>query len=41
MSAPGRPQGEFRSAQHEGAPLTPHGRPMGEVAAVCITEVSR
>ncbi|MEP7303098.1 MAG: AMP-binding protein [Caldimonas sp.] len=30
MSPPGRPKGEYRSAQHEGAPLTPPGRPKGE-----------
>jgi len=30
MSAPGRPKGEFRSAQHEGTPASPPGRPKGE-----------
>ncbi len=30
MSPPGRPKGEFRSAQHEGAPVSPPGRPKGE-----------
>ncbi len=29
-SPPGRPKGEYRSAQHEGAPVTPPGRPEGE-----------
>ncbi len=30
MSPPGRPKGEYRSAQHEGSPLSPPGRPKGE-----------
>jgi hypothetical protein len=30
MSPPGRPKGEFRSAQHEGALASPPGRPKGE-----------
>ena len=30
MSPPGRPKGEYRSAQREGNPLTPPGRPKGE-----------
>ena len=30
MSPPGRPKGEYRSAQHEGAPVSPPGRPKGE-----------
>ena len=30
MSPPGRPKGEYRSAQHEGAPVNPPGRPKGE-----------
>ncbi len=30
MSPPGRPKGEFRSAQHEGSPMSPPGRPKGE-----------
>ena len=30
MSAPGRPKGEYRSAQHEGTPVSPPGRPKGE-----------
>ena len=30
MSPPGRPKGEFRSAQHEGTPVSPPGRPKGE-----------
>ncbi len=30
MSPPGRPKGEFRSAQHEGTRVSPPGRPKGE-----------
>ena len=30
MSPPGHPKGEYRSAQHEGTPVTPPGRPKGE-----------
>ena len=30
MSRPGRPKGEYRSAQHEGSPVRPKGRPKGE-----------
>ena len=30
MNPPGRPKGEYRSAQHEGAPVNPLGRPKGE-----------
>jgi len=30
MSPPGRPEGEYRSAQHEGTPASPPGRPEGE-----------
>ena len=30
MSLPGRPEGEYRSAQHEGNPLSLPGRPEGE-----------
>ena len=30
MSPPGRPKGEYRSAQREGNPVTPPGRPKGE-----------
>ena len=30
MSPPGRPKGEYRSAQHEGIPMSPPGRPKGE-----------
>ncbi len=29
MSPPGRPKGEYRSAQHEGSPVSPPGRPKG------------
>ncbi len=30
MSPKGRPEGEYRSAQHEGSPVNPKGRPEGE-----------
>ena len=30
MSPPGRPKGEYRSAQREGTPVRPPGRPKGE-----------
>jgi len=30
MSPPGRPKGEYRSAQHGGYPVRPPGRPKGE-----------
>ncbi|HSV81740.1 MAG TPA: efflux transporter outer membrane subunit, partial [Ramlibacter sp.] len=30
MSPPGRPKGEYRSAQHGGSPVRPPGRPKGE-----------
>jgi len=30
MSPPGRPKGEYRSAQHEGSRVSPPGRPKGE-----------
>ena len=30
MNPPGRPKGEYRSAQHEGAPVNPPGRPKRE-----------
>jgi predicted phosphodiesterase len=30
MSPPGRPKGEYRSAQHEATPVSPPGRPKGE-----------
>jgi len=30
MSPKGRPEGEYRSAQHEGTPVSPKGRPEGE-----------
>jgi hypothetical protein len=30
MSRPGRPKGEYRSAQREGTPVRPPGRPKGE-----------
>ena len=38
MSAPGRPKGEFRSAQHEGTPVSAPGRPKANTA-VRSTEV--
>ena len=30
MSPKGRPEGEYRRAQHEGPPIRPKGRPEGE-----------
>ena len=30
MSPPGRPKGEYRSAQREGTPVSAPGRPKGE-----------
>ncbi len=30
MSPTGRPEGEYRSALHEGSPVSPTGRPEGE-----------
>jgi hypothetical protein len=30
MSAKGRPEREYRSAQREGTPVSPPGRPKGE-----------
>ena len=30
MSPPGRPKGEYRSAKHEGTPVSAPGRPKGE-----------
>ena len=30
MSPPGRPEGAYRSAQHEGSLVSPPGRPEGE-----------
>jgi len=30
MSPKGRPEGEYRSAQREGTPVSPKGRPEGE-----------
>ncbi len=38
MSPPGRPKGEFRSAQHGGTLMSPPGRPKGDTA-VRSTEV--
>jgi hypothetical protein len=32
MSPPGRPKGEYRSAQREGTSLSPPGRPKGRIA---------
>jgi hypothetical protein len=39
MSKPGRPKGEFRSAQHEGTLMSKPGRPKRH-AAVRSTEVA-
>ncbi len=33
MSAPGRPKGEYRSAQHEGCLMSASGRPKRETGA--------
>jgi histidinol-phosphate aminotransferase len=33
MSRPGRPKGEYRSAQHEGAPLNRRAAPKANTAA--------
>ncbi len=33
MSTPGRPKGEYRSAQREGSLMSTPGRPKGEIAA--------
>ena len=33
MSAPGRPKGEYRSAQHEGCLMSAPGRPKRHTAA--------
>jgi hypothetical protein len=40
MSPPGRPKGEYRSAQREGNPMSPPDRPKGEYTAVRSTEVA-
>lgn len=40
MSPPGRPKGEYRSAQHEGTQMSPPGCPKGEYTAVQSTEVA-
>jgi hypothetical protein len=34
MGPPGRPKGEYRSAQREGTPVSPPGRPKG-LSAQC------
>jgi hypothetical protein len=34
MSPTGRPEGEYRNAQHEGTPMSPTGRPEGEYRSV-------
>ncbi len=41
MSPPGRPKGEYRSAQREGTPMSPPGRPKGEFTAMRSMEVAR
>ncbi len=38
MSPPGRPKGEYRSAQHEGTPMTSAPRPLGEAALLDLWE---
>ena len=40
MSPPGRPKGEFRSAQHGGCLMSLPGRPKGSYTAVQSTEVA-
>jgi hypothetical protein len=40
MNARGRPKREFRSAQHEETPVSPHGHSKG-ASAVRSTEVSQ
>jgi len=39
MSPPGRPKGEYRSAQHGGYPVSPARPPEGAHTAVRSTEV--
>ena len=41
MSPPGRPKGEYRSAEHAGGLMSPPGRPKGELTEVRSTEVAR
>ncbi len=41
MSPQGRPKGEYRSAQREGALASPQGRPKGEFTATRSLEVAR
>jgi hypothetical protein len=40
MSPPGRPKGEYRSAQHGGCLMSPPGRPKGEFTAMRSMEVA-
>ncbi len=40
MSPPGRPKGEYRSAQHEGGPMDAP-QPIGEACAVVGSRASR
>ncbi len=40
MSLPGRPKGEFRSAQHEGCLMSLPGRPKGESTAARNAKVA-
>ena len=39
MRLPGRPKGEYRSAEHEGTPVRLPDRPKGSYTAVRSTEV--
>ena len=41
MSPPGRPKGEYRSAQHEGPPVSPPGRPVSADPAAQDAEGGR
>jgi hypothetical protein len=41
MSALGRPKGEFRSAQHEGSPVSAPGRSQALIAEHAVRRVVR
>ena len=41
MSPPGRPKGEFRSAQHEGTPVTPHAPVVLDIAGPTLSRDDR
>jgi hypothetical protein len=40
MSSPGRPKSEYRSAQHEGTPVSPPRCPKGEFTAARSPEAA-